>query len=384
MNWLLNRLTKSQDFLPNIYNTDYKKTVVILYKTFPFFNPRWRWLRHTNNWEIFEITKIFNKKKYNVFLLDRSFNSFEKLPMKNSTTLFIGINGVGSGRRFPSIMKALGANHNILLTTTEEPIVQRDKYLRCYSEFKHKTGFDINKKRLVSSYEIDQYKKVINEVDAFISIGNLRVLKEYQKYNKDLWRWYPALDERVSFIERKPSDAKHFLFIAGGGLVEKGLDVCIDACIAADVTLHICASDDGYDDFWQHYTTLATNKIINHGFTNTSSKLFFNIARKCQFVISTSFSDASATSISLAMRTGLIPIVTLDTGHDVDGFGFEIDTGSVESLASILKKSKNFPQTQLDRMSKEAYNYSKNFTKKTFSNSFSKFITEFEFKKNNI
>ena len=265
MKWLLNRLFKSFDFLPNIFNTKFNKTVVILYKTYPFFNPKWRWWSHTNNWEIDQIVKIFNKKKYNVYLIDRSFKDFEKLSVCLNPDIFIGLNGCASGRNFFPLMNHLKPNFKIMITTIEHPAIQRKKYLECYSLFESKTGLNLKSKRLIPKNEIEQYMKSINKVYAFFSIASSYTLNEYLSIGKPLYKWTPAVYNKLNFLERDFSQKrKRYLFISGSGLVEKGLDLCLEFFIENDMQLDICAPERGYEDFWNHYSSKLENNIIRH------------------------------------------------------------------------------------------------------------------------
>ena len=379
MKWLFNRIFRSHDFLPNIFNTKFKKTVVILYKTYPFFNPEWRWWSHTNNWEISEIVNIFHKKEYNVYLIDRSIQDFKQLSVCLNPTLFIGLNGCGSGRQYFSLLEYIKPNLKIMLTTIEHPAIQRKTYLKCYSLFEAKTGINLAYKRLIPEHEVIQYNLLIEKIDAFFAIASPTSLDGYLATNKPLYQWTPAIYNKLSFIKRDfLNNSKRYLFISGSGLVEKGLDSCIEVFSAQKMFLDICAPDKGYDDFWTYYSPLLGNNIVRHGFVDIKSNAFKRIAADCHFVISNSVSEGFNTAISTAMRTGLIPILTNASGHGKNSYSIAIKDDSQGAILEALRIAEKIPSEDLLKMSEDAYSASLSFDQKNFSLSFNSCLNNFE------
>ena len=126
-----------------------------------------------------------------------------------------------------------------------------------------------NNEEEIKSLSHKKLMKSINKVNAFFSIASSYTLNEYLSIGKPLYKWTPAVYNKLNFLERDFSQKrKRYLFISGSGLVEKGLDLCLEFFIENDMQLDICAPERGYEDFWNHYSSKLENNIIRHGFVD--------------------------------------------------------------------------------------------------------------------
>ena len=129
-----------------------------------------------------------------------------------------------------------------------------------------------------------------------------------------------------------------FLWIGTNGLVSKGLDLCLDAFAQCpDIQLNICGRME--DDFYKAYKRELTeySNIHFHGFTDIASHKFKEIVENCAFVIYPCSSEGTSGSVLTAMGTGLIPIVTQESGVNIEEFGFRIKNATVSEIIEISR-----------------------------------------------
>ena len=63
---------------------------------------------------------------------------------------------------------------------------------------------------------------------------------------------------------------------------------------------------------------------------------FYELARSCANVIHPSCSDGQAGSVVQCMAAGLVPLVSRETGIDVDGFGLQFADDGLEEIERVI------------------------------------------------
>jgi len=343
----------------NLYKTTFNKKVLISYITAPF---RKKISSHTNSIEVAIIAEVFHELGYQVYIVN--YNKSYEFNSKNKFDVVFGF-GVPFKNSFfykgskevKRISYATGA-HNSYQNNAE---IERIRYLH------KRKGLYLSPKRVVDqAWSI--YSNLSNLV---IVIGNDSfTVKTFQQNLDSPIRAInlPLHDRGGGIVNRDYSEAKkHFLWFGSGGLVHKGLDLCIDVFSKLDdYHLHICGpKEDVFFDLYEK--ELQFNNIHYHGFVDLKSDSFKSIVTMCAFTLFPSCSEGMSGSLLTTMSAGLLPLATKETGVDrIDDFGFEVQ-GTLESIEESIYKAVNMDDLILANKSKQVSEYMAiTFTEKNF------------------
>jgi hypothetical protein len=179
----------------------------------------------------------------------------------------------------------------------------------------------------------------------------------------------PLLAMDFGMLKRK--SAKSFLYIGGNGLICKGLDLVLEAFDGlSHLTLDVCGPE-GEADFWGFYRPLMERnpQIRFHGFVDVTGPVFKNITSRTAFNIFPSCSEGCATSVVTAMRRGVIPVVTPESGVDVYDFGYELQNATVEGVRDVVMNLCEMPQSEMKRRILDTYLESSRYSMDGFKDS---------------
>jgi glycosyltransferase involved in cell wall biosynthesis len=171
-------------------------------------------------------------------------------------------------------------------------------------------------------------------VDAIITLGNTTTAESYRKYYDGSILTMPAsfykmMDFKDVLRQKDFGDSRqHFLWFGGAGLIHKGLDLLLEVFKNnPNLHLHVCGPIDNEPEFKAcFYDELYnTGNIHTYGFVGLRSEVFNNLMKTCAFVIFPSCSEGQSTSVVNVMGNGgLLPVVTKESGIDVNEYGIEI------------------------------------------------------------
>jgi glycosyltransferase involved in cell wall biosynthesis len=175
--------------------------------------------------------------------------------------------------------------------------------------------------------------------DGIICLGNQTI--------KDSFSGFPLLinlniaaysDNRYEAVKKDFAFSKDkFLFFSGQGSVHKGLDLLLEAFSGADAHLYIChAVRQEFFKIYKHELNNLPNIHFIGGISLRSEK-FYNLIDTCAFIIHPSCAEGQPGSVIDCMHQGLIPVVSRETGIDVDDFGIELKSCSVEEIIKIVR-----------------------------------------------
>ncbi|MCL2380197.1 MAG: glycosyltransferase [Treponema sp.] len=167
--------------------------------------------------------------------------------------------------------------------------------------------------------------------DLNVTLGNQFTVNTYLEINPGLnikslpVFYYDVYD--ICLSQKNFKDAqRHFLWFGSSGLLHKGLDVLIDIFSERnDIFLHICGASKGEKKFFHHYQPIidSSNNIVDHGFIDIDSKKFEQLMDLCAFVLHPSVSEGgAAATVNVMANGGLIPIVSVSTGLDIEEYGY--------------------------------------------------------------
>lgn len=192
----------------------------------------------------------------------------------------------------------------------------------------------------VATRDAEAYGRSIEAAEACSLIGNATTHATYPE------RWRAKLvpmKVTASRCVRKNLEgdrSREFLWFNGADPVLKGLDLVLEAFAdRPDRTLHVVGpvrDAAGFHETYQRELEELPN-IRLHGWMNPASAAFGAIAERCVAFVSASCTEGMSSSAVTAMKIGLLPIVSRNTGVDLPaGCGRIIEHASIESIGAAV------------------------------------------------
>lgn len=218
------------------------------------------------------------------------------------------------------------------------------------------TIFQIGSSFTINSYPQDQQKKIkiINQSSNFVGQCNL--------------------EKKISTFS-----TTEFIWFGSDGSILKGLDIVIEYFMQnRQLKLNIVGPID--PDFKDYFQPIIKNfpNIIFHGYLNTSSEEFINIAYKSTFNIFPSGSEGCPGSVVTLMQMGVIPIVSPWAAFDkIEEYGYLLPYSSIEEIDKAIQWSKSLSIAQIQKLIIKNISYSKQkWNIVQFGNEFQKLLKE--------
>lgn len=167
----------------------------------------------------------------------------------------------------------------------------------------------------------------------------------------------------LPWIERDYNACRHrFLWMGSAGFVHKGLDLVLEAFAQTPTfELTVCgplAQDPEFSTQFQRELYRTVN-IHPAGWVDVASPEFAALTRRTAAFVYPSCSEGQAGSAVIALHAGLIPIVSAQTGIDVEDFGVIMPDSSVAAVAAAVEHLANLPADELRRRSRAAWEYAR-------------------------
>jgi len=377
INKILNKIFKKKKFVKNFSKFCRNKPgfkALLYYKTEPFF---WRYkesYKHTNNWEILEITKILNKFGFSVDIIDRAID--EKFIPEDKYDLFIGNAAGNSGKYYTKYAKKLTKAVKIFFAAGPDPKISNELIYERYNYLKERRKINYNLKPRRTIDNNGNTKEAMQHTNYIFAVANKFSLGTYKQYNKKMFTIHPSSSPEIKFDYQKlyKKNKKNFLYFGGSGNIVKGLDLLLDAFSELDdLTLYICApkNEEEFNEIYKK--TWENKKNINFiGFVDVGNDKFNELTSKCGFVLLPSCSEGIVTSGTTCMRIGLIPVATFEAGIDMDNFGFFIKDISPEAIKKQLVQISQISTKDFKKRIIDTHVESYKYTQQGFSKSFEK------------
>lgn len=352
----------------NVNRTRHKKTALLSYSIFPFINKS-RSKIHPNFIEVHELNRVLNLKKYNVDVYN---NTYDRKINYNKYDLIIG-EGLPISRFFKS--NCTKNIKTIYYATGSHPSFQNQASFNTLVQFYQKSHNWLEK----SSRIVDQEWAIGASLsDYCIIIGNNETKKTYMPFheNERLFTIYPPYYNSFDNINVELKDKNSYLWFGSYGLIHKGLDIVIEAfLLRKDLTLYICGYLEREKEVLEFYKQRInqSKNIVIVGFISIDSRKFCELMQICSFTVLTSVAEGMSTAVITVMGNGgLIPIVTRETGIDVN-MGICVESNSVNSLLTALEISSDY---SLSDIQKKCTCIQREIIDKSNSSEFSQRITE--------
>ena len=350
-------------------------SAALYYKTEPLFMSNVNQYVHVNNWMILEMLKILTSQGYLVDLIDR--NCHDWAP-KKTYDIFLGLGVGNAGKNFTRHATLSGAPKKVLLAMG--PARFDDLVRERYDKFYKRTGVYAPPMRLSGDLTDDKLNEIIETTDFIFNAGeeNSLAYKSFLKYGKPVLNIYPPCSPAVTF---DPSwlhtrDINSFLCFSGNGFICKGVDLVVESFLdTPEKDLHICGPQTE-KAFFQHYGPMidAAPNIHYHGFITPGGPQFNQLVAKCSYVVFHSAAESCATSVTTAMKAGLVPIINKWTSINIDEACIEIseDGDLVKNITDTVDAATRLNSEEYQRKVALTLERSELFSEKSFSESFTK------------
>lgn len=156
----------------------------------------------------------------------------------------------------------------------------------------------------------------------------------------------------------------HFIWLGSRGFIQKGLDLVLAAFARMpEYRLTVCGpitQEPGFAKAF-HHELYETPNIRTHGWIDVAGPEFQQLASECIGLIYPSCAEGAAGAVVTCMQAGLIPIVSSESGIDIDeSFGLLLGSVvhgsvSVESLIEATHRIAAKPADPLKEMAIESW-----------------------------
>jgi glycosyltransferase involved in cell wall biosynthesis len=318
---------------------------------------------HTNYGESLEIAKTFLELGYGVDVI--SYRNSKFVPKKKYSFF------VAARTNFERIARLLNEDcvKIVHLDTAHWLFNNFASYKRSLT-LQGRKGVTIRNQRIVESNLAIEY------ADYATILGNQFTVSTYRYAQKPMFCVPVPTCVVYPWAEHKNYEncRRKFLWFGSGGLVHKGLDLVLDVFAEMpDYHLTICGPIQKEKDFVNSYykELYQTTNIHTFGWIDVSRPEFIEIANNCIGIIYPSCSEGQAGAVVTCMQAGLIPIVSYESGVDVNDFGVILKDCSLDEVRSSMQMISSLPAQKLEAMSRKAWEYARtNHTRDKFAEEF--------------
>lgn len=222
----------------------------------------------------------------------------------------------------------------------------------------------------------------LEHADCGITSGNEFAINTFKYANKPIYRVPIPSGNLWPWPEEKKFEdvRRNFLWFASGGLVHKGLDLVLEAFAGMpEYHLTVCGPIQAEPDFEEAFCRelYYTPNIKTIGWIDTDSPEFTEIVTSCTGLVHASCSEGAVTSAVVAMHAGLIPILSYESGVDVEDFGFRLKSSSVQDIRAAVREVASLPVEILKERARKSWEYARaNHTREKFADEYKKTIIE--------
>lgn len=324
-----------------------------------------KWMEgHANRWQTKEITNLFLNKGFNVDIVD--YRDLEFTPSKKYDVIF------GHEPLYWELVQKYEFDVKIYYATTLPWMHLNNAIEKSVDELYARKNIKLNKPPTGTKHFSWNFS------DHVFYFGNDHYLKTFKSFVEKSPQYHQIQNgiRNVSSPDEKDFStiSNNFLYLGSWGCVFRGLEKVLEVFAKnPDMNLYVC-NDILYNTvfFWKFRKLLFnTPNIHTLGFVDTSSDYFKEIIAKVTWQIYPSSSEASASSVVLGMRNGLIPIISKECTVDTGGYGTIFPDNSIKTIATFAVEASKKSSEYCEDLSNKIIKYSQvNFNEKAFIDSF--------------
>lgn len=331
---------------PIIYNANrtieaesHKRALLVyLVKPFQIKDNDPRFLRHQNFKQCKQIAELLGEFAYIVDVADVS---RKNINIQKDYDLIISNNPKLNDTNINVTKDAI----KIYLPAGMNRVQYNKNVLNRYKQLFRRRGCELTIRRL-----IDENMSFVKKASFIIGFGDDYTKGTWEKdFSTEIFMFNNYGYSSTRFINKDYSSAKHnFLFFTSSNQVGRGLDLLLEIYPKhPELHLYICSSFQYEKDFCRcyHKELYETPNIHPIGKIKVNSAAFYEIIENCAYVILPSCAEGQSGSVIQCMYAGLIPVITKETGINVEEFGITFVNNSLEEIENTIVKLSNFPST---------------------------------------
>lgn len=320
---------------------------------------------HQNRREMVYMVEVLNIQGYNVYVMDC--NS-EDVPKEYNFKMVFGVEpGFSTACELYPNAKKLYYATGAYWEHQNSSIKQRTDAFN----LKYAASFPYQR--------LTEYKGQLEQADRIVQIGSSFTIQTYpEPLQPNIITLHQTcqLDSKCIKAIPKSSHSSNFLWIGGGGVILKGLDLLLDYFIChSEFTLHVIGHvDQGLLDV---YAGKIKDNIKFYGFLDITGDRFADLCSLCNFLLYPSCTEGgSPGAVINSMYYGVIPVVSRWAAFDtIEQGGILIDELSDKGIAVAIGMIKSLSDSEITKMSSYCRNYAKvHFNRNRFSKEFSLII----------
>lgn len=229
--------------------------------------------------------------------------------------------------------------------------------------------------------KIVQPNWAIEHADYATILGNEFTISTYSYANKPIYRIPISTPVTYPWPEGKDFEAcrKHFLWFGGSDMVHKGLDLVLDAFAEMpEYHLTICGPVKQEKHFERTFykELYQTPNIETVGWIDISSPEFAEVTNHCIGLIYPSCSEGQSGGVVTCLHAGLIPVISYESGVNVDNFGVIMRNCSIEEIKSSVRMVSSLPTRELKLRARQAWKFARaNHTREAFAEEYHRAIS---------
>jgi glycosyltransferase involved in cell wall biosynthesis len=232
-------------------------------------------------------------------------------------------------------------------------------------------------------YKTIAENRAIEVADAATILGNVATQETYRFAGKPLYPVPISQPVLYDFPEGKDFDAvrRHFLWLGSAGMVHKGLDLVLELFASLpDFHLTVCGPVERERTFEAAFERelYRTSNIETVGWVDVASSAFTALARRTLGLVYPSCSEGQNGGTVTCLHAGLIPVVTRETGVDVDpGFGVVLADAEPETRRLVVFGLAGRPAAELEAMARRGWTWAReHHTRESFATGYRRAIVE--------
>ena len=318
---------------------------------------------HTHDWESHQIAKTFLELGYAVDIID--YNNSDYVPQKKYA---IFVSARTNFQRIADLLNS-GCIKIVHLDTAHWLFNNSAAYKRCLS-LQNRKGVTVHSIKWVEP------NWAIEHADSATLLGNDFTFETYSYSKKKIYKVPIAACTVYPSPEKKDFNQcrKNYLWIGSSGLVHKGLDLVLDV-FKKDPgnNLYVCGPIDGEMDFKKAYYNelYNTENIHTIGWVDVESSSFKDLLTNCIGLVYPSCSEGQSGAVVTCLHAGLIPIVSYESGVDVNGFGITLKNSSHDEIQKAIEMVSAMSELELKDKAVKAWEYARrNHTREKFTYEF--------------
>ena len=239
---------------------------------------------------------------------------------------------------------------NVLISSCAFPIFQHKAVLKRFTELRRRRNVDIPEYRTVPDFSFQVANLFI--ADHIFGYGNQVTLETFpERIHSNMFMCNATAaflgDQNIKTPAQVRSSCRDFLWFGGGGVVLKGLDLCLEFFLLnPSFKLHIIGDvrEHGFELIYAK-EIFQTPNIVWHGGMPPSSDRFREVLRQCSFLLFPSASEGGSTAVATALQAGVYPIISEISGIDLpDCCGITLKHCTLEEIGAAIEKAVSIPE----------------------------------------